>query len=209
MARKSRTASRSSSSNKSEADALVEAALAEIAALGWREVTLDGVAARAGVDIVSVRRHAPLKVYLLPLIVDAIDLEVFTKPVASDPQSSPRDRLFSVIMRRFDALQRRREAIKALVKGLSRDPAAAIVLLQRLERSGAATLVAADLSPDGWAGCARRIGLKAVMAASFRAWHDDDSADLAKTMAALDKALTWAERAASGLRRSRSSRPES
>ena len=39
-------------------------------------------------------------------------------------------------------------------------------------------------------------GLKAVTAFALRAWMTDDSADLSKTMAALDRALNRAEKLA-------------
>lgn len=65
-------------------------------------------------------------------------------------------------------------------------------------------LAAAGVSPDGLFGYARIQGLKMVLACALKAWIDDDSADLAKTMAALDRALERAESLARfrGFRRS-------
>jgi hypothetical protein len=40
------------------------------------------------------------------------------------------------------------------------------------------------------------LGLKAAYLSAWRVWRVDDSDDMAKTMAALDKALAYAERAA-------------
>jgi hypothetical protein len=64
----------------------------------------------------------------------------------------------------------------------------------RFDRSGAAMLAAAGISADGLCGLARIQGLKAIHLAALRAWMKDDSADLAATMAALDRALRQAER---------------
>lgn len=179
---------------RSEPARIADAALSEIAAMGWRDTSLDGVAARAGLDVGRVRLWAPIKSYLPPLIIDAIDEDSLGRGLKPDPTSSPRDRLFDVVMRRFDALQRRRAGIVALIKGLLRDPAAAATAALRFDRSAAATLATAGISPNGLKGCTRQLGLKAIMAATLRAWFQDESADMAKTMAALDRALNAAER---------------
>jgi hypothetical protein len=57
-------------------------------------------------------------------------------------------------------------------------------------------LAAAGVSPDGLLGCARIQGMKVVLLCALRGWMEDDSTDLAKTMAALDRALERAERVA-------------
>ncbi len=71
------------------------------------------------------------------------------------------------------------------------------MLACRVGRSAAALLGAAGVSAEGLIGFARVQGFKAVMACALKAWMTDDSADMAKTMAALDKALARAERVAS------------
>jgi len=66
----------------------------------------------------------------------------------------------------------------------------------RIERPWAAILSAADISTSGLLGMVRIQGFKAVAAHALRAWMQDDSADLSKTMAGLDKALARAEKLA-------------
>ena len=60
-------------------------------------------------------------------------------------------------------------------------------------------LEAAGIGSGGLAGRMRAAGLAVVYARAFRAWLEDDSADLGKTMAALDRGLAQAERWASVL----------
>ncbi len=55
-------------------------------------------------------------------------------------------------------------------------------------------LEAAGLSAAGLRGIVRAKALVGVWLYALRAWKDDESADLAGTMAALDKALDQAER---------------
>ncbi|MBM3514878.1 MAG: hypothetical protein FJX59_14375 [Alphaproteobacteria bacterium] len=195
MARKPRAARPSREAPASDTARLAEAVLAEAAAMGWRETTLAGVADRAGLSLDRVNLVAPTKAYLPLAVIDLIDHDALgnAKP---DAASSPRDRLFELLMKRCDALQKRRNGIKALIKGVLRDPPVAAMMALRLNRSLAATLAVAGISADGLMGCARVLGLKAVFAATMRAWLKDESADMSKTMPALDRALNMAERVA-------------
>jgi hypothetical protein len=67
--------------------------------------------------------------------------------------------------------------------------------------SMARMLEAAGLSARGPVGAVRTKGLAVVYANAVRAWLGDDSTDMASTMAALDKGLRQAERAADLCRR--------
>ena len=60
-------------------------------------------------------------------------------------------------------------------------------------------LEAAGLDSHGPAGLARIKGLTAVWVYTLRAWLKDDSADLAATMSALDRALDRADQVARSL----------
>ena len=53
---------------------------------------------------------------------------------------------------------------------------------------------AADLNMEGIAGLLRTKAIGWVWVSSLRTWLKDDSSDLARTMAALDRRLRWAER---------------
>jgi hypothetical protein len=50
-------------------------------------------------------------------------------------------------------------------------------------------LEGAGISAEGWRGRARCLALAGAYATTFRTFLDDDSDDLAKTMAALDRRL--------------------
>ena len=104
-------------------------------------------------------------------------------------------------MRRFDVLNEHREAYAALAQELPRTPLKAGCLLFQLRRSLANTLEAAGLSASGMRGAVRIEGLGAIYAAALRVWLKDDSADLSKTMAELDKRLGQVERCINMTRR--------
>jgi AcrR family transcriptional regulator len=176
-----------------DADRIVDAGLAEAAAVGWRNVSMSAVAARAGLPLAAVLMAAPTRAHLVAKLFDRLDARMLDGVAAREEADSVRDRLFEIAMKRFDAMNANREGLRAVVSGARCDPPALGVALCRGDRSAAMMLSAAGVSPDGLLGYARIQGLKVVLACALRAWMDDDSADLAKTMAALDRALERAE----------------
>lgn len=197
MARKKTAAKPKATKKAANPDsALVDAALAIAAESGWTAVTMAAVAEGAGVALGDTLLFAPTRAHLLVKFLDRLDAANLEGLTAPDGEGSARDRLFEVLMRRFDLLNQKRDAVRAVMAGVPRDPPSAAMLACRVGRSAAALLGAAGISAEGLIGFARVQGLKAVMACALRAWMNDDSADMAKTMAALDKALARAERLA-------------
>jgi AcrR family transcriptional regulator len=174
-------------------DGIVAAGLAETAAVGWTRVVMDAVAARAGMPLGAVLLDVPSKAHLVVKYLKWLDARTVGPVTRLDEADTPRDRLFEIVMRRFDAMNEHRDGARALVIGVSRDPQTAVMSLCYLERSFRAMLEAAGISTGGIVGLVRVQGLKAVLAYALNAWVRDDSDDMAKTMAALDKALDRAE----------------
>ena len=175
-------------------DRIIDAGLAEAAAVGWGTLRLEGVAERAGLPLRVVLGEVPTRAHLLLRHLDRVDARVLQGLTATDPADSARDRVFDVMMRRFDVLNRDRDGVKAMIAGVMRDPGTAALALCRLQRSLAVMLAAAGVSADGPVGFIRAQGLGVVGACGLRAWLKDDTADMSKTMAAVDRALARAER---------------
>jgi uncharacterized protein with von Willebrand factor type A (vWA) domain len=112
---------------------------------------------------------------------------------APSAEDSIRDRLFELVMRRLDALAPHKAAVKALVRDLPWDPAVALCGGPRFINAMRWMAESAGVETGGIAGMLRVKGVAAVYLATLRAWLADDSADNAKTMAALDRALKQAE----------------
>ena len=115
------------------------------------------------------------------------------------PEGPVRDKLFDLLMRRFDALQAHRAGVTALLRALPSEPQVALLLACATRRSMRWMLQAAGVSTAGLRGELRIRGLIAVWLWTLRAWERDESADLSGTMAALDAALRRAERLAGWL----------
>ncbi len=188
-------------------DRILDAALRIAARDGWRAAALARVAAEAEVDLPALYALFPTKPALLVGLLRRVDRAVRAGATPAPSDGSPRDRLFDVVMRRFDALQAHRAGLAAIIAG-GRDPLGGLALIGPFRRSMAWMLEAAGISSDGWAGRLRGAGLAVVYARAFRVWLDDDSADLGKTMAALDSGLAQAERWVSALPGVVARRPE-
>lgn len=187
-------------------DAVIDAAMARIARDGWRRLSLADVAADAGVPLADVLIPFPTKYALINAFQDRIDAQMLSTSDAHTASGNAgvdaRDRLFDLLMERFDALAPYRAAMAEIAKGSLSDPAA-VRFLPRMARTMARVLAAAGLESTGPCGLLRAKGLALVYADAFRVWLGDDGADLAKTMAALDKGLRRAETAVMFLNRLR------
>lgn len=173
---------------------LLDAALALTARKGWRGLTLNAVAKEAGVPLSRVHGVFPSKWTILDAFADRVDETVLARP-ASEAGEPARDRLFDALMRRFDAMQPHKAAIVAIAHDLGREPLALFCTWPRLVKSMAWMLEAAGVDSSGLAGLVRTKGLAVIYLAAMRAWLSDDSADLARTMAVLDRGLRQAEAA--------------
>ena len=177
------------------ADTVLDAFLALVADKDYREVTLRDVAAAADTGLADLYRLYADKAALVAGVMARVDAAVLAgTPRQIDPEETARDRLFDVMMRRYDALKPHRDAVRSIVRAALRDPLLALVLAPTARRSMAAMLEAAGLSSEGISGAVRQNGLLAIYAAVSRVFDSDDSADLSKTMAALDSRLKTAER---------------
>jgi AcrR family transcriptional regulator len=179
-------------------DRMMQAALALASERGWRNVSLADMAARAELPLLEVYQEFPTKTAVLLRLVGSTDRAALSQGPAA-ATDTPRDRLFDVVMRRFDALQARREGTVAILRDLPSDPAALLCLSARLARSMAWMLEAAGISSSRCVGSVRVKGLALVYLNALRVWMKDDSPDMARTMAALDKGLRRAERIACSL----------
>lgn len=170
------------------------AAMGLAAEKGWRRVGLLEIAHTAGIPLSRFHHRYRGRADVLAAVSRVADATVLAGDTAVDPTESARDRLFDVMMRRFDALRPYREGLRSVVRDLPADPAAALAFTCAFGRSMAWMLRAAGIDPDRRGGAALVAGLGTVHARVMRVFLDDDTADLSRTMAALDNALRGAER---------------
>jgi AcrR family transcriptional regulator len=175
-------------------DSPVAACLTLLGERGWHGFALRDVAAACGLSLADLYRRYPTRPALLAAWLATIDAALLQGVEAEEPGDTVRDRLFDTMMRRYDLLVPHRAAVRRLREDLRRDPAAALALAPAIDRAMAVVLEAAGLASDGWRGHLRRQGLALVHARVLSVWEDDDTADLSRTMVALDRHLKTAER---------------
>jgi ubiquinone biosynthesis protein COQ9 len=173
--------------NDSEFDAaLVNAVFAQAGERGWRTVSVVEAARSGGLDLRRTRQRFPSKLQVLIRFGTIADQAALEGAATDGPI---KDRLFDMIMRRFDVLQARRAGVLAVLDAAVMDPALGLFLSRLSLRSMRWLLEAAGVSSTGLRGMLRTKGLLAVWLWAVRAWRDDDSVDLSATMTATDTAL--------------------
>lgn len=174
-------------------DRIIDAAMKLAAARGWRDLTLADIAEAAKLSLPDLAQLFPTKSAILAAWSRRIDGQVLTAAEAEDiADEAARDRLFDVLMLRFDAMAPYKPALKTIARDLSRDPVALATLLRPALQSLGWMLEAAGIDASGLRGSLRVRGLALIWAAAFRVWLEDGE-DQAKTMAELDRRLRQAE----------------
>lgn len=180
-------------------DALIAALWRVIAEHGWPGLTMGRLAAESGVPMATLRQRLPSRLDALILHGKMVDAAVLAGTIPGQGGAA-RDRLFDVLMRRFDAMQPNRAGILRFLRDMRRDPSLAALLGPQLSLSMRWMLDAAEIGGQGGQRRALALGLVGVWLAAVRAWAEDESEDLGTTMAALDKALDRAEQIARSFR---------
>ncbi len=180
-------------------DTVIDGALALAAREGWSRVSLADIAEEAGLSLDELRALFPSRNAILAGYAARIDRTVLSD---RDPEMAGRpapERLFDVLMRRFDALNEHKEAVRAILRSGAPDPAALVCGRLALHRSMGWMLEAAGLGSAGLRGRFRAEALAALYLSVLPVWLRDDSPDMASTMAALDRRLRRLDRTLSML----------
>lgn len=197
MARKSsrKSAARPASSapkakrDLSEREKVVEAFLGLLAEKPIEQIGFTEIATAADVSLADLRDMFGSKIAILAAYMKEIDRAVLAGASDDMAEEPPRERLFDVLMRRLDALAPHKAAVRSLARSAMCNPGLAFALNGLAVRSQQWMLTAADIGASGPKGMMRAQGLAMLFASVVRTWADDDEEGLARTMAALDRAL--------------------
>src|SRR5262245_16242333 len=175
-------------------DPIVGAFMALLAEKRFEDIGFAEIARRAGVSLSELRAKHNSKIEMLAAhlrevdraVLDGIDLGMADEP--------PRERLFDVLMRRLDILAQDKAAVKSLRRSLTFNPGLTLAVNGLVVRSMQWMLTAADISATGPKGMVRAQGLAWLFGSVLSTWADDDDPGQAKTLAALDRALSSGQR---------------
>jgi AcrR family transcriptional regulator len=152
------------------------------------------IAARAGVSLVDCREEFGSTLAILAAHMKQIDRAVLGADTSDMAEEPPRERLFDVLIRRFEVMAPHREAVRSLLRSVSRNPGLGFAVNGLAVRSQAWMLTAANIDAAGTRGAIRAQGLAMLFGSVLRTWVDDEDDGHAKTMAALDRALGRGQR---------------
>ncbi|MDA0238707.1 MAG: helix-turn-helix domain containing protein [Proteobacteria bacterium] len=173
---------------------VISAALRLSAEQGWRQLSMADIAAAAKSTPAKVSEVFPSKLAILKAFNRRIDEQVLSDgPLDGE---SVRDDLFELLMRRFEALKPHRDGLRAILRGtVAIDPIASICGMNALLKSMARMLEGEGVKTSGIEGRLRIKVLTGIYLSVGRVWLSDDSDDLSRTMATLDRALKRLEQA--------------
>ena len=165
-----------------------------LAQQAWEALTPAQIAKVAKLPLAQVQAWAGTRYKVLPLLIRSVTAEVAAPIGAPSLQDSQRDRLFEVLMARFDVLQRHRVAVQNVLRATRRDRRILCALLPAQREAMGEMLALAGIESQGWRRPMMVAGLATLYAVVLGRWTRDTTPDMAKTMALLDRALGYADK---------------
>jgi AcrR family transcriptional regulator len=197
MARKpqpKKVAKPAANGSRPERERIIDAFMALLAEKPIEEIGFSEIAKRADVSLVKLRDAFGATVAILAAHSKTVDRAVLAGIDADLAEEPPRERLFDVLMRRLEILTPHKAAVRLLLRSVGRNPGLALALNGLAVRSQQWMLTAADIDSGGPRGMLRAQGLALLFAQVLGTWVRDDDPGLARTMAALDRALARGQR---------------
>jgi AcrR family transcriptional regulator len=180
--------------DKPARERIIGAFMALLAEKPIEQIGFSEIARNADVSLSELRGHFGSTLAILAAQMKETDRAVLAGAADDMAEEPPRERLFDVLMRRLEVLAPHKAAVRSLVRSAGRNPGLALALNGLAVRSQQWMLTAADIAAAGPRGMLRAQGLAVLFASVLRTWADDDDPGLARTMAALDRALARGQR---------------
>jgi AcrR family transcriptional regulator len=178
----------------SDREKIIAAFLSLLGEKQIEQIGLADIAAEAGVSLAQLRGEFASPIAIYAAHIKAIDRAVLAGASSDMEEEPPRERLFDVLMRRLEAMAPHREAVRSLLRSATRNPPLAVTLNGLATQSQQWMLTAAGIRASGLRGMLRAQGLALLFGSVLRVWTRDDDPGLARTMAALDRALARGQR---------------
>lgn len=161
----------------------------------WKSVSLSQISKETKLPLAQIKKTYSNTSAILPDLIRNTDKEVILRANVN-LEDSAHDRLFEVLMTRFDVLQKNRKSILSIAHACKNEPAVLHLIFRAQIESMQNILMHTNLLEVGAVGMAKIFGLFVVYQYAFAQWTKDETKDMSKTMAALDKSLNKAHTAA-------------
>lgn len=182
---------------RSVEDRICDTAIALASETPWQSIALADIASAAKLSLSQLHAAYPSRAAIVAAVMTRITRDVVAGHDPADLDEPPHDRLLDAMLRRFDAMTPNRAAIRSILRSLPGDPLGAACMAPHLFQSMGWVLESAGISSGGLLGGLRVKGVTAVYLAALPVWLRDDTEDLSRTAAFLDRRLRQAGRLAS------------
>ena len=160
----------------------------------WPSLTLKDIAKTAQIPLGKITAYFSSTNEILSAIIGDIDNKVEKQIGRSNQSDTPHDRLFEIIMCRFDILQPHKAAILRIIESAKLNPSLARTLLDAQWQTMGRMLSIAGLVDDENDQLLVKAGLLSIYGLTLCKWKQDTSRDMAQTMAALDRYIGYADK---------------
>ncbi len=168
---------------------------------GYTAITISRAAKVGGVPLGDAIYLYPSVTHLLSGLLNSIDKQILESlnltPLEGD---EVREKLFELMMRHFDTIQATRGGFLAIINHLYKDPRNLAIFSTKLLQMLTWFLDASGATGTGLAKNLQVKALGVIYLFALNSWKHDDTEDLSKTMATLDRALCEAEKIAKFLK---------
>ena len=173
---------------------IISATLKLAEARRWQDISIENIAEAAKVKLNIVNKEFSSKLMILDAFNRQLDRQMAKDFSDIEITGSIREKLFEILMYRFDTLDKYKKALKSIYKGtVPFDPLASTFGLKNLNKSMEVALNITGTPTRTPIGCIKTKFLLIIFIRSFITWLEDDSPDMAKTMSKLDDGLAKAE----------------
>ena len=176
---------------------LCDAALKLAASQPWDRIGLAALCRASGVGLAQCAGLRITKFDVVDGLERRLDQAMLDMVRDADQDEPVRDRLFEVVMARFDIMEADRSAWASLRQDARHDPFGRWGRLAARGRTAVWAMEAAGVPSTDLLAAAQIVGLSGLLRQCEAAWLDDGP-DLAKTMSALDAGLRaggeWTQR---------------
>jgi len=177
-----------------EREKIIAAFLTLLAETSLDRISLAEIAGSAGVTLAQLRGEFGSPLAILAAYLKDVDRAVLSEDFSDMEEEPPRERLFDVLMRRLEKMAPHRAAVHSLMRSARGNPPLTLALNGLAVRSQKWMLAAAGIGGSGPRSALRAQGLAVLFSSVLRTWVRDDDPGLARTMAALDRALARGQR---------------
>lgn len=168
---------------------IIEAVLETLMHTSWDRLTMETLAKKLALTPVQLYHVFPTRCELLKGIVHFMDDKMIKLYQEGEANLPLQEKLFDIIMCRFEVMEPYKKSLKNIIFAIWRDPLSFPEGILSGLQSMTLILKTVDVPVDGIKGRLNIKILSLFYLYALKFWFEDESQDMAKTLAHVDKGL--------------------